>query len=234
MAKQATREFTTGPLYRVAQAVYGVLGPTAGFLVACIPFAVALVATRSPLVWAVAGIVVGPAWSALLYATRVLRADPDRGPFASFWRGYRLNWAQTLVVWAPYWVLFVAAASDVVSPASPVALRAVIAVIAAVSMLWMSAVLLIISRYAFRTRDVLRLGLYLLFSAPRSTITNTAVLIVAAATVYFGSEFVLGLCSGLFALFAIIGARGAFALLDARFTASDSEAPAHGPTEHER
>ncbi|GAA4166812.1 DUF624 domain-containing protein [Gryllotalpicola daejeonensis] len=218
MSAQTTREFTTGPLYRAAQAVYSVLGPTAGFLIACLPFAAAIVAGHSTVAIAVGGVVIGPAWTALLYATRVIRADPERGPFTSFWRGYRLNWRQTLAVWLPYWLLLTAAGADVASPASPLALRAVIAVIAGISLLWMSAVLLIISRYAFRTRDVLRLGGYLLFGAPRSTVTDFALLIVAGATIYLSSEFVLGLLAGVFALFAIAGAQGAFELVDARFT----------------
>jgi len=223
MATQATREFTSGPLYRVATAVYGVLGPTAGFLVACFPFAIALIASKSPVVWAVGGIVVGPAWAALLYATRVLRAEPDRGAFRTFWRGYRLNAAQGFLVWVPYWALFCIAAADVVTPAaSPVFLRVVIAIVAAVSMLWMSAVLLVISRYAFRTRDVLRLGLYVMTAAPRSTVTNAALLLVAGGVIYLTSEFVLALLAGVFALFAIGAAKGAFELLDARFTASAS------------
>jgi len=227
MTAQTTREFTSGPLYRLSQAVYAVLGPTACFLVVCLPFALAVEVTGSAVVIGLAGILIGPAWTALLYATRVVRADPDRGPVRSFWRGYRLNWRETLVVWAPYWVLLVAACSDVVNPQAPLALRAVVAVIAALSALWVSAVLLIISRYAFRTRDAMRLGGYLLFGAPRSTLANAALLVVAGAIVYEASELVLRLLAGLFALFAVIGAKGAFELLDAKFTVAGSGDGAH-------
>lgn len=218
MTVQTTRDFGSGPLYRVAQAVYAVIGPTVCFLVACLPFALAIAAVHSAVAIAVAGIVIGPAWTALLYATRVVRTDRERGPVRSFWRGYRLNWRQTLGIWAPYWVLLVIAGADVLSPMSPLTLRWGIGVLAAVSTLWMSAVLLIVSRYSFRTRDVLRLGGYVLFGALRSTLTDLALLIVAGATIYLTSEFVLGLLAGLFALFAVIGAKGAFELLDARFT----------------
>lgn len=218
MTAQTTREFGSGPLYRVTQAVYTVLGPTACFLVACLPFAVAIVAVHSAVTIAVAGVVIGPAWTALLYATRVIQADPGRGPVRAFVRGYGLNWRQTLVIWAPYWVLLVIAGADVTSPASPLGLRAVVGAIAALSTLWMSAVLLIVSRYSFRTRDALRLGGYLLFGALRSTLTDLALLVVAGATIYFTSEFVLGLLAGLFAWFAVNGAKGAFELLDERFT----------------
>jgi uncharacterized membrane protein YesL len=218
MSAQTTREFGSGPLYRMAQAVYTVLGPTVCFLVVCLPFAVAVTVAPSAPVIAVAGILIGPAWTALLYATRVVQADRDRGPVASFWRGYRLNWRQTLAVWAPYWVLLIVAGADVVSPVAPLAMRWVVGIIAAASTLWMSAVLLIISRYSFRTRDVLRLGGYVLVGAPRSTVTDLALLVLAGATIFYTSEFVLGLLAGLFALFAVIGAKGAFELLDARFT----------------
>ena len=218
MTAQATREFGSGPLHRATQAVYTVLGPTVCFLVVCLPFAVAVAMLPSAPVIGAAGILIGPAWTALLYALRVVRADRDRGPVRSFFRGYRVNWRQTLIIWVPYWVLLVIAGADVVSSGTPLALRWIVGIVAAVSMLWMSAVLLIVSRYAFRTRDVLRLGGYLLFGAPRSTVTDLALLVVAGATIYVTSEFVLGLLAGLFALFALIGAQGAFELLDDRFT----------------
>jgi len=218
MTAQATRDFGSGPLYRLAQAVYTVLGPTACFLVACLPFALAVVTFRNAVAIAMAGIVIGPAWTALLYATRVVQADRERGPVRSYWRGYGLNWRQTLAIWAPYWVLLIAAGVDVTSATTALALRVVIGAIAAFSTLWMSAVLLIVSRYSFRTRDVLRLGGYVLFGALRSTVTDLALLVVAGATIYFTSEFVLGLLAGVFALFAVNGAKGAFDVLDERFT----------------
>lgn len=218
MTAQTTREYGSGPLYRLTQAAYGILGPTAGFLIACLPFAVAVAMAPSAVVIAAAGILIGPAWTALLSAMRVHLADRERGGMRSFWRGYALNWRQTLLVWVPYWLLLVAAAADVSSPRTSLALRWIVGTIAAVSTLWFSAVLLIISRYSFRTRDVLRLGGYVLVSAPRSTTTNVALLVLAGATVYLTSEFVLGLLAALFALFAVIGAKGMFELLDTRFT----------------
>ncbi|MHA7984969.1 DUF624 domain-containing protein [Rathayibacter sp. CAU 1779] len=225
MAKQATREITNGPLYRASAGIYGVLGPTVCFLVACLPFAVVTVLVPSAVAIAVAGILIGPAWTALLYAARIVSTDRERGPIAAYWRGYRLNWRQTLAVWTPYWILLVIAATDVTSTATPLALRWIVGIVAAVSLLWISAVLLLISRYAFRLRDVLRLGLYLLFAAARSTLTNAALLVVAAAVTYFASEFVLGLLAGVFALFAVIGARGLFDLVDARFTTPPTTEP---------
>ena len=208
----------SGPLYRASAAVYDVLGPTACFLLACLPFALAIVVAPSAVTIAVAGILIGPAWTALLYATSVLRSDRDRGPVRSFWRGYRLNWRQTCMVWVPYWLLLVVAGADVVTPTTPTVLRWGVGIVAALSMVWMSAALLLISRYSFRTRDVLRLGLYVVVVAPRSTTTNLALLVLAGATVYFTSESVLGLLAGVFAFASVTAARGAFDLVDARFT----------------
>jgi uncharacterized membrane protein YesL len=222
MTKQATKEFTGGPLYRFSVAVYGALGPTGCFLVACLPFAVATVLVPGVVTVAVAGILIGPAWTALLYAVRTATRDRERGPVAAFWHGYRLNWRQTLAVWAPYWMLLLVAGTDVTAATTPVTLRWIVGIVAAVSMLWISAVLLLISRYAFRLRDVLRLGAFLLFAAVRTTLSNLALLMLAGVTIYFTSEFVLGLLAGVFALFALLGARGAFALVDARFTMSPS------------
>ena len=218
MTVQTTREFGSGPLHRFTQAVYSILGPTVCFLVVCLPFALAVAVAPTAVTIAVAGILIGPAWTALLYAIRVHLADRDRGPVASFWRGYALSWRQTLLVWVPYWVLLIAAGADVVSPSASPALRWAVGIVAATSTIWFSAVLLIISRYAFRTRDVLRLAGYMLVAAPRSTATNVALLVLAGATIYLESEFVLGLLAGLFALFAVIGAKSMFEVLDARFT----------------
>lgn len=226
MTRQAAREYTDKPLYRISTILYGVFGPTMCFLVACLPFAAAILLLPSAVTIAATGILIGPAWTALLYAVRVVAADRDRGPIAAFWHGYRVNARQTLAAWAPYWVLLVIAAADASAPTVPLAVRWAVGIVAAVSLLWISSVLLLISGYAFRLRDILRLGLYLIFASPRMTLSNLALLVVAGATVYFTSELLLGLLAGLFAVFAVLGARRGFALIEERFTTPT--APAAG------
>lgn len=223
------QDVTSRPLYRAALVVYGVAGSTVCFLLGCAPFILAVVLSPSVLITVIAGFSVGPSWVALLYVQRRFLADSDVGPFGTFWRGYRLSWRQTLVFWVPYLTLLAVLAFDVAMiNSTPAVIRYGLIVVGAVSLLWSSTVLLIISRYSFRTRDVLRLAVWGLLRAPSWTVADAALLIVAGGVSYLIGDGVTGLLAAVFALFTVRSASGLFARLDAEFTAEGRAGPAGG------
>lgn len=213
------REFTDGPLYRFALVCYGLLAATVSFLVACTPFIAAMIMTRLLPLLIIAGFSVGPAWVALLYTMRAYAADRDLAPVRTFWRGYRLGWRQALIVWAPYLTGLAILATDVA--AGGAAWRIPLVIIGCLSLIWMSTVLVIISRYNFRTVDVLRLAIWGMIRSPRWTVAAAALLFVAGAASYMIGDGVVGCAAALFAFFTMINARGLFHRLDS-FTARSS------------
>lgn len=222
------QEFTARPLYRLSQVVYGILGAQLCFLLGCLPFVAALLLSPSMVITVIAGFSVGPSWVALLYAIRRFLDDRDTGPFAAYWRGYRLSWRQAWTFWVPYLVLLAVLATDVAMiDITPAVLRYPLLVVGAVSLLWASTVLLIISRYTFRSWDVLRLAVWGLLRAPGWTIAGSALLLVAAGVSYVIGDAVTGALATVFALGTVRGARGLFAKLDIEFTAEGRQtAPA--------
>lgn len=214
--RSVRREFTDGPLYRFALVCYGLLAATVSFLVACAPFVAAMIMTRSLPLLIIAGFSIGPAWVALLFTMRSYAADRDLEPVRTFWRGYRLGWRQSLIIWAPYLSGLAILAIDVAAGGS--AWRIPLTIIGCLSLIWMSTVLVIISRYNFRTVDVLRLAVWGLLRSPRWTVAAAALLFVAGAGSYLAGDGVVGCAAALFALFTVINARGLFDRLDS-FTA---------------
>ena len=230
MMPARTPQFTEGPLYRAAVAIYGLLAGTACFLLGCVPFVLASTVSRSAVVLVPAGFTIGPSWVALLYTMRHYLADRDFGPVRTFWRGYRLGWRQTALFWVPYLILVFVLAVDVVAgPGGPQ--RVVLIILGALSLLWASTVLVIISRYDFRTRDVLRLAVWALVRVPRWTVAAAALLVVAGGVSYLITDAALFALSGLFALFTVLNAAGLFARLDAEFTPTSEFNPASGSPE---
>jgi len=208
MTNAMKRDFTQGPLFRTATAVYGMLGSAACFLVACIPFIAAMLLTRSPVVLVVAGFSIGPAWVALLYVMLAYTRSRDIEPFRLFWRGYRLGVRQALTFWVPYFTLLMILGADVFTiPSTPSPLRWLIVLLGAIAVLWGSTVLLIIGCFSFRLRDVLRLALYGLIRSPRWLLSNIAIMLVTGAIVFAWSEAAAGALAAPIALFTVLNSR---------------------------
>jgi hypothetical protein len=221
-ADRQRQDVTSRPLYRVTLVVYGLLGATVCFLLGCAPFIAALLVSPSMVITVIAGFSIGPSWVALLYLMRRFLDDRDVGPFATYWRGYRLSWRQAWAFWVPYLIVLTMIAVDVAMiDVTPALLRYPLMVIGAGSLLWSSTVLLIISRYNFRTRDVLRLAVWGLVRSPGWLIADAAILVVAAGATYLIGDAGTGFLAALFALFSVRSARGLFAKLDADFVADD-------------
>lgn len=220
MTQLTKREFGQGRAYRAAVAVYGVLTTSLLFIVACAPFVVAVVLTRMPLVIVVAGLSIGPAWAATLYVMRAYSADRDIEPVRLFLRGYRASWRQALLFWVPYFTLLMVLGLDVFGPsATRGPLQWLLMVIGAIALIWGSTVLVIVSSFSFRLRDVLRLAVYGLIRSPRWLIADAALLVVTGGLVVVGSEAAAGVMAAPIALFAVLNSRGLRERLQTEFTA---------------
>lgn len=219
MSDRGRREFGQGPLYRISTAVYGLLATSACFLLACLPFIAAVAFTRLPVVITIAGFSIGPAWVAVLYVVRAYVDNRDIEPVRLFWRGYRASWRQALLFFVPYFSLVMILGYDVVGvPGLAGPLRWLLIVLGALGLLWGSTVLLIISCFSFRLRDVLRLAVYGLVRSPRWLFADAALLVVTGALVLAWSEAAAGVLAAPIALFAMLNSRGLRQRLHAEFT----------------
>lgn len=137
----------------------------------------------SPVLTALLLVPVGPAVSAALFAWRRFGDEPDERPARHFWRGYRLNVVDALLVWVPGLVLLTLLAASLThldSMAVPVAFGVGSALVAALVVAWTAHGLVVASLFSFRLRDTVRIAAYFVGAAPRVTV---GVLVIAATSV---------------------------------------------------
>lgn len=137
---------------------------------------------------------VGPALSAAIYGLRAWSLSPDLSPARALWRGYKLNFRDTMKWWtvvvAVSTVLLVNVAfADAVAFGS--VLRPVGIVLLVLISVWSAHVLIIASLFSFRSRDSMRIAAVQLFSTWRVSLGVLSLLVVAVATVQLGSELAL-------------------------------------------
>ena len=217
------RDVFSRPWFRGMVALYGLLGTTAAFLIATLPFIAAVffapsIAIGGPLVLAIGGFSIGPAWVAALYTMRVYAAQRDIEPFRLFARGYRLGWRQSLLFWVPYFSLLVVLAFDLNS-GLPTPVYWLLAALGAAAVLWGGTVLVIAAFFSFRLRDVMRLAVYGLARNPRWLLAEAALMLVTGAVVYVGSEVLAGILVAPLALATVVAAKPLVRMLTQEFTA---------------
>lgn len=185
-----------GTLGRLTGAVYRYVVLTALLLLTVAPtLVVLLLLDRSPgnaPVAVLSGVLVGPALSATLYATRD-RSDDGASPAASFLRGLRQNTADVLRVWVPALVLLALVAAVLVGGGAgvPVATKVVLAGVAVVVLTVTLHAVAIVSFYGFRTRDALRLAAYYAGRMPLVSLGTLSLVVLAAGIVVIGTEAAL-------------------------------------------
>lgn len=221
------RQFGEGPLAKTAALVYCLMTVELLMLLAAAPGLIPLLllradASNAPL--AVACMLpLGPALSAALFALRKHRGElADLHPAAAFFRGYRLNVGGVLRLWVPWLAGMALIAENLVHLGSAGVPRwwgAVLVVIAVVALLWMANALVIVSLYAFRTRDAARLSVYFLGRTRGVTLGNVCLLIVAFGVLDLASEVVLALLGVVFAGALLRTAEPLIRLVRTEFTA---------------
>jgi hypothetical protein len=139
---------------------------------------------------------VGPAFSAALFALAEKARDDGLAPAAAFWRGYRMNAGDVLKLWVPALLALAVlafTATNIAAAGVPAWYAGILVGIAAVVVVWLVQATVIVSFFAFRTRDAARLGLYLLGRLPAVTLAVISALVIAGAVVYLASAVVFAL-----------------------------------------
>ena len=189
-----------GALSQLTQAIYQHAALAVCLVAGCAPTIVALTlltgAPGNTPFFVLAQLPVAPVLSAGLYAVRAWRADADQGPFTLFWRGLRMNTWDVLRWWVP--VLVVAAvlavniwASGTVAGAQM--LRPAAVVLLVLLTLWSGQMLVVSTFFAFRTRDVVRIGAVMAVSQWRVTAVHASLVVVAVGITTMGSDVLLAL-----------------------------------------
>ncbi|GAA4084095.1 DUF624 domain-containing protein [Nonomuraea soli] len=219
--------FGSGPLSRAGALIYSLIVTELLFLATGAPALVLLTllerdAGNAPLA-ALCVAPLGPAASAALYAVRHRGRDlADLHPARVFWRGYRANAAGALKVWLPWLAVLAIIAINLAhfdAAGVPGWWAVLMVVVAAGSLLWMSAALVITSLFAFRARDVARLAAWSLTRFPGLTLTSVCLVVLAGALAVFVAEPLTLLPAPVFAMALLYHARPMIAEIEERFTA---------------
>jgi len=223
----ARREFGEGVLGRATALVYWHLIVEVLLVVAVLPGAVAsLFLERTPgnaPLFALCLLPVGPAVSAGLFALRDRTKAEGLTPASSFWRGYRLNWADALKVWAPglaVGVVIMLGLVNVGAGGVPGWYAGALVVVGIGLVLWMMNALVIVSFFGFRTRDSARLAAHFLGARPLVTLGTLSLLVLAAGVVALTTEAVFGLLAVVWLALVLRNARRLVADVEERFTSA--------------
>jgi hypothetical protein len=226
-AETAVRRFGSGPLSQLVALVYTLLLVELLLVLSVLPGAVGLFllerdASNLPLA-ALCAIPFGPALSAALYALHKHRGDlTELNPGTAFWRGYRLNVLGVLRLWVPWLVLSTIVGMSLANFSAagvPGWWRGLLILVLVASTLWVANALVITSLFAFRTRDIARLGVFFLLTRWRVTFGNAGLVFVAGTVTFFTSELVTGLLGSVFVLVALLTCAPMIETVRSEFTA---------------
>jgi uncharacterized membrane protein YesL len=242
---QKKAEYGSGPLFKAATTVYGVmvgdvLLVLANILLVLAPLLVALTAgmptasvSRSgPGYGAQLGLVflafipVGPSLVAAAYAFNRLLAGEETGVFRDFVRGYRTNFRQALAIWLPYLAVLAAAVVNLLllpgtfdagNPTQSAARVGLLGLGLLVATAGLTAMLLL-SRFAFRTRDLYRLSLYCLGAQKRVSLGNAGILFITAFLLTATTAALLLVIAGAVVYLICLNSRPMLRFIEGKFT----------------
>jgi hypothetical protein len=219
------REFGEGVLGRATAVVYWYLIVEVLLVVAVLPGALGpLFLERTPAnapLFALCLVPVGPAVSAALFALRDRTKAEGLTPAVSFWRGYRLNWADALKVWVPglvAGVVILLGLANVGAPGVPGWFAGALVAVGVGLLLWLVNALMIVSFFGFRTRDAARLAAHFLGARPLVTLGSLSLLVLAAGIVVLTTEALFGLLAAVWLGLVLRNAAPLLADVEERFT----------------
>ncbi|GAB4084637.1 DUF624 domain-containing protein [Myceligenerans cantabricum] len=209
MRGKSAREWGDGTLARVTDAVYWFLVTGVLLIVVTLPGTLPLLfldrsAGNAPLV-ALCLAPVAPGVAAALFSLRDRPRAEALTPAPSFFRGYRLNWADALRAAAPLLVFAAVAGlgagalgdddgvTGLLEGGLPSAYGGVMLGIGAILLVWTINALVIASFFSFRTRDVARLASYYLFTRWKVALGSLSLLVVASAVLLLAGDAVFAL-----------------------------------------
>ncbi|MFE4198419.1 DUF624 domain-containing protein [Paenarthrobacter sp. NPDC056912] len=232
-AKKA--EYGSGPLFRAAGTVYGIMLSDAvlvlaNILVVLLPLLLGVVGPVALLGF----VLLGPSVVAASYAFNRLLAGEDTGVFHDFVKSYRSNLGQALVVWLPYMVLLGligfnlsvlpgsldAGALDSDGGTNPAQIAARIGLVGLALMVCTAAVnaMLLLSRFAFRSRDIYRLSVYTLGAQRKVSLGNAGILFVTAFVLMMTTAWLIVVVAGLVVYLICLNSRPMLTFIEAKFT----------------
>ncbi len=229
-AKKA--EYGSGPLFKAAGTVYGVMVGSAllvlaNALVVLLPLLLGLIGPVALLGF----VLLGPSVVASCYAFNRLVAGEDSGVFNDFVSSYRSNFGQAIVVWMPYMLLLGGIAFNLAvlpgsaSPGSsggadPVQLAARIGLVGLAIMVCTAAMnaMLLLSRFTFRTRDIHRLSVYTLGAQRRVSLGNAGILFLAAFVLMMTTAWLILFVAGLVVFLLCLNARPLLKVVEEEYT----------------
>ncbi len=220
-AKEA--QYGSGPLFRAAGTVYGVMMGGALLVLAN------LLVVLAPLLLGVVGpaallgfVLVGPSVVASCYAFNRLLAGEDSGVFRDFVKSYRSNFVQAVVVWLPYAALLAVIGANLTSlPGSnPETVAARIGLVGLGLLVGTAAVhaMLLLARFSFRTVDIYRLSIYSIGARKRVALGNAGILFVAGFALISTTAWLILFFCGLIVCLLCLNSRPLLALVEERFT----------------
>jgi hypothetical protein len=221
------REFGEGPLARAAALIYTLLVVELLFVLTTVPGLVGLILldrdASNAFLAAACALPIGPALSAALYALHRRSRDlTELRPATAFWRGYREGVRGALTMWVPWlvWMAIIAVnLANLGAAGVPGWWAGLLVVVAVAATLWVANALVVTSLFAFRARDVARLGAYFLTRTPGVTLGTAGLVIAAAGVTLVWSEAVLALFGSVLALALLRTARPMISAIEREFVA---------------
>ncbi|MFJ6455765.1 DUF624 domain-containing protein [Paenarthrobacter sp. NPDC091669] len=220
-AKEA--QYGSGPLFRVAGVVYGVM--VGGALLVLANVLVVLMPLLSGLVGPAAllgFVLVGPSVVASCYAFNRLLTGEDTGVFHDFLRSYCRNFSQAAVVWLPYAALLAVIVANLSSlPGSnPETVAARIGLVGLGLLVSTAALhaMLLLARFNFRTVDIYRLSIYSIGARKRVALGNVGILFIAGFVLISTSVWLMLFVGGLMVYLLCLNSRPLLAMVEERFT----------------
>ena len=233
---QKKAEYGSGPLFRAATTVYGVMVGEAllvlsNILLVLAPALVSLSNAAGGLVLLLSFVLVGPSLAAAMYAFNRLLAGEETGVLRDFVRGYRSNFRQALAVWVPYVVVLAVivfnlnllpGTFDAGNPAQSAARVGLLGLGLLVATAGVTAMLLL-SRFTFRVRDLYRLSLYSLGAQKRVSLGNAGILFVTAFLLTVTTAALMIVIAGAVVYLVCLNSRLLLKFIEQKFTVSAGE-----------
>ncbi|MDZ5079032.1 hypothetical protein [Nesterenkonia sp. HG001] len=187
----ASGEEREGPLTRVTNFVYRLLVIEVAFVLATLPALLGILLldqepSNIPL-YGLFALFFGPAITAGVYAWR---GDHDLIPWLRYWKGWVESFRQTLAVWTPVVGFATLASFNAAFAQVPASFLLGGAVLAGAVVVAGVATLVVIATFDFRTRDLFRVVMYGLASAPLSALGVLSLFLVVGAIVVLWSDWV--------------------------------------------
>ena len=222
---QKKTEYGAGPLFRAAGTVSGVMMGHALLVLANVPLVVAPLLGNWLLVL-LACVPVGPSLVAAMYAFNRLLAGHDTGVFRDFVRGYRMNFAQALLVWLPYLLVLAVIALNLAGlplipgagPAAEPAIRVALLVLGLLVVTASLNALQLLSRFTFPVRDIYRLSLYSFGAQKRVALGTAGILFVAAFLLLMTTTYLMLVAAGALVFLVCLNSRPLLRFIEDRFT----------------